>query len=591
MVTWTAPLREYRFVRDELFGSTEGQSIAGHAELAPDLADTILAEAGRFCAEVLLPLNQSGDREGCRIEAGRVRTPAGFVDAYRRYSAGGWTSMAADPKDGGQGLPHMLVNFVEEMTCSANHAFALYPGLTNGAYEAIRGYAPAELQARYLPKIVSGEWLGTMNLTEPQSGTDLALTRTRAAAQPDGTYRITGTKMFISGGDHDLTENIVHLVLARLPDAPAGTRGISMFLVPRLLPDADGAAGQPNQVSCGSIEHKMGLRGSATCVMNFDGATGWLIGEPNKGLNAMFTMMNAARLGVAVQGVGLAETALQSATSYAKERLQGRALGERREGDRPADPLIVHPDIRRMLLTMRANVEGGRALCAWIGQSLDVAHHASDVEARLAASELVSLLTPVAKAFVTDLAFECCVTGQQIFGGHGYISEWGMEQLVRDARVTQIYEGANGIQALDLAGRKLRMEGGRLPLRFFDPVQSYLEAASDRPGAATFARPALAALDQLRQATRSMTECGDTARLSGATEYLRLFGLVALGYLWTRAGEVAAARQAGPEASFYRRKLATARFYVNRMLPQTLACAAIITADSSAVAELSEADF
>ena len=586
MVTWTPPVLEYRFILEELLKSAPPVRTSDGEVLPIELAEAVLSEAGKFCAEVLLPLNRSGDEEGCRLENGRVRTPAGFPEAYAEFRAAGWPSLSADPRYGGQGLPHLLATFVEEMMCAANHGFGMYPGLAHAAYEAILDHAEPDLRDRYLPKLVSGEWLGTMALTEPQCGTDLGLTRTRAVPADDGSYRITGTKMFISGGDQDLTDSILHLVLARLPDAPSGTRGLSMFLVPSHLDGENGLV--RNSASCISLEHKMGVRASATCMMSFEDATGWLIGAPNRGLAAMFTMMNLARVTVAAQAVGLGEAALQSATLYARDRLQGRAAGEARDNNRAADPLLSHPDVRRMLLTIRAYVEGGRALAAWLGHEIDLAKHETDPVRRRQAAELAALLTPVAKAFVSDTGFEACVLAQQVFGGHGYINEVGVEQLVRDARVTQIYEGANGIQAIDLVGRKLQLDGGA-PLRaFLDRTIGELEALVAESDLAV---PALAAFRRLDALTETLLQRPERDQLAVASDYLRCFGLTVLGYLWARSGHAAARRLGGGDDPFYRRKLATAEFFMTRLLPQSAALDSAIRSQQTSMLELAVADF
>jgi butyryl-CoA dehydrogenase len=594
MARWKAPLREYRFVLHEVFGVEEISALPGYEEASPEIFDTVLEEAGKFCEEVLLPLNRSGDEEGVHFENGQVITPKGFKEAYAQFVEGGWISLAAAPEWGGQGLPKLLHFFVEEMICSTNHAFGMYPGLANGAYEAIRQHASDELKQRYLPKLVTGEWLGTMNLTEPQCGTDLGLIRSKAEPRGDGSYGITGTKIFISAGEHDLTENIIHLVLARLPDAPEGIRGISLFVVPKVLIDEATGAKTRNGVSCGSVEHKMGIHASATCVMNYEDAQGWLVGEPHKGMRAMFTMMNAARLGVGIQGLGHAETAYQSAAAYAAERLQGRALSGAKYPDRPADPLLVHPDVRRMLLTIRAYTEGGRALAAWVGKELDISHTHPDAERRAQAEDFVQLMTPIVKALLTDSGFDSAVMAQQVLGGHGYIREWGMEQIVRDARITQIYEGTNGIQALDLVGRKLGLGMGRLLRRFFHPVAAYLTEAAKNPALAELALPALKTFGRLQQVTALVAQKGMADPVeagAAASDYLRLFAHTALGYLWTRMAEVALPKVESEDGAFYRAKLATARFYMARVHPAATAHALAIQAGAKSVMEMEEAAF
>ena len=566
----------------------------GCEELGPDLIDPVLEEAAKLCEEVLFPLNRSGDEEGCTIENGVVRTPKGFPEAYRAFCEGGWTALACDPEDGGQGLPHALAMLVQEMGCSANLSFSMYPGLSHGAYAALRAHGSAELREFYLPRLASGEWSGTMCLTEPQCGTDLGLIRTRAVPADDGTYRITGSKIFISAGEHDLAENILHLVLAKLPDAPSGTRGISLFLVPKFLPGEDGRPGARNGVSCTSIEHKMGIKASATCAMSFDEAKGWLVGEPHRGLAGMFTMMNEARLGVGVQGLGLAEVSYQNAVAYARERVQGRALGGAKQPDKPADPIIVHPDVRRMLLTMRARIEGCRALGVLTAIEHDVATRHPDAAARQAAEDFVSLMTPIIKAMFTDMGFESAVTGMQVLGGHGYIREWGMEQYVRDARIAQIYEGTNGIQALDLVGRKMPSHAGRLLRRFFHPVLAFIEEKGEEERMAEFVLPLSKAFGRLQQATAELARrgMGDPFEAgAAATEYLRLFGLTALAYVWARMAEVALDKAEGDPTGFYRAKLGTARFFMERLLPETGALTSAIMAGGKSLREFEEAAF
>ena len=594
MATYKAPLREYKFILHEVLGVEEISSLPGYEDATPEIFDAVLEEAGKFCEEQLFPLNRSGDEEGCSFENGVVRTPQGFKAAYDGFCAGGWTALGADPAYGGQGLPHVLNLLVEEMICSTNMAFGMYPGLTAGAYNAIYQHGSDMLKDKYLPKMVTGEWSGTMNLTEPHCGTDLGLIRTKAEPARDGTYSITGTKIFISAGEHDLTDNIIHLVLAKLPDAPPGVRGISLFVVPKFLVDDDTGVKTRNSLACGSIEHKMGIKASSTCVMNFDGATGWLCGEPHKGLKAMFTMMNTARLGVGIQGLGLAETAYQSARLYAVDRLQGRALKGAKYPERPADPLLVHPDVRRMLLTVRSYVEGGRALAAWIGKEIDISHKHPDPETRDAADDLVQLMTPIVKAFLTDAGYESATLGQQVYGGHGYIREHGMEQLVRDARITQIYEGTNGIQALDLVGRKLSTSMGRYLRRFFHPVGEYLTAASAKPELKDIAGPVLKTFGQLQQVTAFIGQKGmanpDEAA-AAATDYLRMFALTTLGYLWTRMAEVAQSKLDSDDKAYYQAKIDTARFFVTRLLPHASAHALAIQAGAKPIMAMEEAAF
>ncbi len=590
MVTYSAPLEDIRFVLYELL-DYEGTvaTLPGYGEAARDVIDAVLEEGARFCENELLPLNLPGDAEGCSFENGVVRTPKGFKEAYAAFIAGGWTGLACEPEFGGQGLPKTLQFALQELICSTNLSFGLYPMLTQGAYAGLALHGSDEQKGLYLPRLADGAWSGTMCLTEPHCGTDLGLIRTRA--EPDGpaAYKITGTKIFISAGEHDLTENIVHLVLAKLPDAPPGTKGISMFIVPKFLVKPDGALGPRNRVACGSIEHKMGIKASSTCTMNFDGAEGYLVGEPHKGMRCMFSMMNEARLAVGIQGLGLAETAYQSAAAYAKERLQGRALSGAKFPDEPADPIIVHPDVRKNLLTMRAFNEAARALALRVGMAVDVAAKHPDPARRQEADDLAWLMTPIVKAFFTDHGFAATNLGLQVFGGHGYIRESGMEQLVRDARIAQIYEGANGIQALDLVGRKLPMHTGRLLRRFFHPLAAFLEENQADPRMAEFVAPLAKAFGRLQRATAWIARqgLGDAEEAGAASsDYLRLFALVALGYMWARMVKVSVAKLDGEQPAFYRAKVATARFFMARLLPETSALFAAIMAGKNPVMAL-----
>lgn len=577
MPNYTPPTRDTRFVLTDLLG------VADHPQLAvdADLVETIIGEAGRFAAEVIAPLNRAADMQGCTRHAdGSVTTPKGFPEAYRAYVESGWGTLALPEEHGGQGLPHVLATVVEEYLDSACHAFNMYPGLTHGAVAALAAEGSDELKARYLPRLVSGEWLGTMALTEAQAGTDLGLIRTRADPQDDGTHRITGEKIFCSGGEHDLTDNIVHLVLARLPDAPQGSRGISLFVVPKILPN-----GARNPATCGAIEHKMGVHGSATCVMNFDGATGWMIGEPNAGLAAMFIMMNAARLSCGNQGLAQAELAYQNAVAYVTERKQGRAAGS----SRAADPLIVHPDVRRMLMDARAFTEGMRALVLWTAFQIDLSHRAESEAEREAADAVVGLLTPVIKGFGTDKGFETAVSMQQCFGGHGYVAEWGMEQIVRDARVAMLYEGANGVQALDLAGRKLARDNGQVAERFLALVEAACDEAG--PAARFIALPLREAVHEAREAARFLIDrakADPNALGGGSYAFMQLLGTLAIGWMWLRMAQVAEGRESDP---FYAAKLVTARYYAERWLPDCASLTRKIEAGAEAMMALAPETF
>jgi alkylation response protein AidB-like acyl-CoA dehydrogenase len=579
------------FLLDDVFHIARYNNLPGFADASPDVLAAILGEAARLSEEVVQPLNREGDEQGCvRGEDGSVRTPEGFKEAYRKYAAGGWMGISAPPEFGGQGLPATLTTVVNEMLTSASMAFAMYPGLTQGAITAILHHGSPEQKALYLPSLIEGRWTGTMNLTEPHCGTDLGLLRTKATKQDDGSYAISGTKIFISAGEHDLSENIVHLVLARTEGAPAGIRGTSLFIAPKFVANPDGSLGARNAVACGSIEKKMGIHANSTCVMNYDGATGFLIGEENRGINAMFTMMNEARLGVGVQGLAISEVAYQNAAAYAKERLQGRALTGAKFPGMVADPIIVHADVRRMLMTMRAFNEAGRALVVWTALQGDVARRSPDEKARVAAEDHMGLLTPVIKAMLTDGGFANAVTAQQVYGGHGYIAEHGMEQFVRDARVAMIYEGTNGIQALDLVGRKLARDGGRALQSFFNEIAAYVE--EHRAGARVpYVGPLAAALSRLRDATAWLMQNApanpDNAG-AAATDYLNLLGMVALAYMWCRMVEAAQAKLASgsgaPER--WRAKLTTARFFMERMLPETGAQLARIQTGAGSTMEL-----
>jgi len=574
MPTYQAPLSDMRYLLNDVLEIGRYDNLPGFAEASDDIVDAILEEGARLTQEVLHPLNQPADEEGCHWTKEGVTTPKGFKEAYKTFVEGGWPSLTCDPEHGGQGLPNVLGIAFSEMIISANMSFGTYPGLARGAYQAINKTGSEAQKALYLPKLASGEWGGTMNLTEPHCGTDLGLLRTKAEPQSDGSYKITGTKIFISAGEHDLTENIIHLVLARLPDAPDGIRGISLFIVPKVLVNEDGSLGARNGVTCGSIEHKMGLKASATCVMNYDGATGYLIGEPNKGMRAMFVMMNEARLGVGVQGLGLSEVAYQNAATYAKERIQGRSLSGAAYPDKAADPIIVHPDVRRMLLNARAFNEGARALAMWTALHIDLSERHPDESVRKDADDLVGLIMPVLKAFLTDTGFETVNLALQCFGGHGYIREHGMEQFVRDARITQLYEGTSGIQALDLVGRKLPQGTGRLLRQFFHPVDQFIQENAEDKELGDLVMNLAKSFARLQQATAWIAENGlkDPMQAGAASsDYLKMFGLVALGFMWARMAKVSAGKIAEGEGdkAFHENKIKLARYYMTKVMPDT----------------------
>ncbi|MCB9982811.1 MAG: acyl-CoA dehydrogenase C-terminal domain-containing protein [Rhodospirillales bacterium] len=600
MPQYTPPIDNIKFILHDVLGASQLAELPGYEEVSEDLIDQILEEGGKICEEVLFPINLSGDQQGCTYDNGVVRTPEGFKEAYDMFAQGGWCGLSSDPEYGGMGMPVLLNTVMQEMICSSNMSFGMYPGLSQGAYEALHQFGTDKQKALYLPRLIEGVWSGTMCLTEPHCGTDLGLIKTKAEPDGNGAYKITGTKIFISAGEHDLTDNIVHLVLAKLPDAPEGVKGISLFVVPKFMPKEDGSVGTRNGVMCGSIEHKMGIHANATCVMNFDDAYGELVGEPHKGLKAMFTMMNAARLGVGMQGLGICEIAYQNALAYAKDRLQMRSLTGTKAPDKPADPIIVHPDVRRMLLKAKAVTEGGRALAYFTGLNLDISEKHADEQTRREADDLVALLTPIVKAYLTDMGTEIANECMQVYGGHGYISEWGMEQYVRDARIAQIYEGTNGIQALDLVGRKMPQGFGRLLRRFFHPVQQFIESNQADAQMQEFIFPLAKAFAKLQQTTAIIAQKGlknpDEAG-AASVDYLRQFALVAIGFMWCLMVQAAqkkldAIKEGGEgDAPFYESKIITARFFMTRMLPESDARFKMIMAGAEPLMALNEAAF
>ncbi len=593
MPQYNPPIREMQFVLHELLDVEAAyREMPRHAEINRALIDQVLEEGGKFCAEVLHPINRSGDEEGCTyVGDGVVRTPKGFKEAWEQFRDAGWPTLACEPDYGGQGMPAAVGIAFQEMMNSANQAFTMYPGLTHGAYDCLLAHGTPEQKALYLPRLVSGEWMGTMCLTEPHCGTDLGLLRTRAEPQGDGSYRITGTKIFISAGEHDLVSNIAHLVLARLPDAPAGTRGISLFIVPKFVPAPDGTLGARNGVKAARIEEKMGIHANATCVLDFEGAVGTLVGEPNKGLNAMFVMMNTARIGVGVQSLGLTETAYQNAVAYARERLQSRSLTGPKEPDKPADPIIVHPDVRRMLLTQRAYLEGSRAFAYWLALHGDRAEHHPDEDERKASHDLLALLTPVVKAFLTDNGFLCTSLAMQIHGGHGYIRETGIEQYVRDSRINMIYEGTNTIQSLDLLGRKVLGDNGAKLRKFGALITAMVEEHGTRDDMAEFINPLADLGDKVEKLTMEigMKALGNPDEAgAAAVDYLRIIGHLVMGYFWVRMARIALDH---PDDDFYKAKLAVARFYFARLMPETAAAIRSARSGSANVMALDAALF
>ena len=593
MPTYTPPIKDMQFVLHDVL-NVSASDVPGYDELDRGFTAAVLEEASKIAADVLAPLNPVGDRQGCTLENGVVRTPDGFKEAFDKVREGGWTALDCDPDYGGQGLPYLVSTAVGEMFSSANMAFNMYQGLTHGAYNAIHAHGSDAQKRTYLPKMVSCEWGGTMNLTEPHCGTDLGLIRTKAVPNDDGSYAITGQKIWISAGEHDMCENIIHLVLAKLPDAPEGVKGISLFIVPKFMVNEDGSLGARNALSCGGLEEKMGIHGNATCVMNYDGATGFLVGEPHKGMRAMFTMMNEARLGVGLQGYAQGEVAYQNALGFALDRLQGRDVTGTQAPDKPADPIIVHPDVRRNLMDQKAFVEGARAFTFWGASLIDASHRKGDEEAE----QMISLLTPVIKGFLTDKGFETTVLAQQTLGGSGFTREWGLEQFVRDARITMIYEGTNGIQSLDLVGRKLAQNGGKAIMAFFDMVKAYIKenAGQDEAFDAQFLEPLKAASKDLQAAGMYFMQNGMKApnnALSGSYDFMHLFGHVCLGLMWARMAKAAKAALAddAADAAFHETKIATGRHYMARHLPMTATHLARIETGADTVMALEAEQF
>lgn len=596
MPAYKAPLREMKFVMNELLNSEQHYEAVGAEDATPDMIDAIIAEGAKFCEDILSPLNRTGDEEGCVWSEDGVSTPAGFKEAYKQYVEGGWPSMTAPEDLGGQGLPESLAIIMSEMVGTANWAWGMYPGLSHGARATIELHGTQEQKDVYLTKLISGEWTGTMCLTEPQCGSDLGILRSKAEPNADGSYNITGTKIFISAGEHDMVDNIVHIVLARLPGAPEGTKGISLFIVPRQLPGADGKAGERNAVKCGSIEHKMGIHGNSTCVMNFDGAKGWLIGPENKGLNCMFTFMNFARLGTAIQGLSAAELSFQGALAYARDRLAMRSLTGPKNPDGPADPIIVHPNVRRMLMTQKAFAEGARAMIYFTAQHADVMHLGNDEAAAKASDEMMGFMTPILKAFLTEVGYESANLGVQVFGGHGYIAEWGMEQIVRDTRIALLYEGTTGIQALDLLGRKVLMSQGESLKQFTKLVHEFCKEQIDNESMVEFVTPLSALNKEWGEITMKigMAAMKDRDEVGAASvDYLMYSGYVTMAYFWARMAHVAQQKlaQGTSEDAFYKAKINTARFYFARILPRTAAHAKMIAAGGESLMALKADEF
>ncbi len=597
MPDYKAPRRDMQFVAHEVLKFEEHyKALRGDEEVNRDLIDAILEEGAKFCENELAPINRSGDEEGCHFENGIVTTPKGFKEAYQKYVEGGWPALSAPIDEGGQGLPNSLGICVSDMVGTANWSWGMYPGLSHGAIKTLESHGTEEQRERYLTRLISGEWTGTMCLTEPQCGTDLGILRTKAEPNADGSYNITGTKIFISAGEHDMVDNIIHIVLARLPDAPKGTKGISLFIVPKFYVNDDGSLGDHNGVTCGSIEHKMGIKASATCVLNFEGAKGFLIGPPNRGLNCMFTFMNTARIGTALQGVTAAEASYQGALTYAKERLAMRSLSGPKAPDKEADPIIVHPDVRRMLLTQKAFAEGGRALLYYLAQQGDIVDLSTNEEEKKFADDLMAFLTPIAKAFCTETGLEAANHGVQVFGGHGFIREWGMEQIVRDTRIATLYEGTTGVQALDLLGRKVMLTQGALLKNFTKIVHTFCKANADNEALAEFIEPLAAVNKEWGDLTtqvgmRAMSNQEEIG--AAAVDYLMYSGYVTLGYFWALMAKTAqdALESGTSEEAFYVAKLQTARFYFARILPRTASLAICVNASLDSLMAMEEDHF
>ena len=596
MAIYQAPVRDAQFVLHEVLRVQDATDVAGYEDLTDDMTTAILGEAGKIASEVLLPINEIGDKQGCTLENGVVRTPDGYKEAYQAQCEGGWPGIDLPEEYGGQGMPYLINAVVGEFASSAAMAFSMYQGLTHGAIKAIEGFGSEEQKNIYLPKMVSGAWTGTMNLTEPHCGTDLGLLRSKAEPNGDGSFKVSGQKIFISSGEHDMSENIVHLVLAKIPGGPEGVKGISLFVVPKFIPNDDGSLGNRNTLSCGKLEEKMGIHGNSTCVMNYDEATGWLIGEEHKGLRAMFLMMNEARLLVGMQGLSQASIAYQNAVEYATDRLQGRALDGAKFPDQKADPLIVHPDVRRMLMDAKSFVEGGRAFYYWASTLIDEEGKHSDEKTRDEAGLLIALLTPVVKGFLTDKGFETAVNMQQVFGGHGYTEDWSQSQYVRDARIAMIYEGANGIQALDLIGRKLPQKGGAGMQTFFGMVKDFCKENGEDETMAEFCDPLKDASKELQEAVMWFMQHGmkdPNEAAAGSTDFLHLFGYTAIGYMWAKMAKTAQEALAGnaDDPAFYEAKIATARYYMERVMPMTATHLARIKAGGGSMMALDAASF